>query len=128
VAVCVLVQVHPVVEGVGSVWSMEFGSVVNTRGLTVGPRGKGCTGEGAWLSHSVWKLLVGVHPVLRVCGQRAWSMKLVRLGSTTYAVFRPLLPPPLSHRYAAALKLDDKHRLALVKESVIRNKHTGNFR
>lgn len=31
-------------------------------------------------------------------------------------------------RYAAALKLDDRHRVALVKESVIRNKHAGNFR
>lgn len=32
------------------------------------------------------------------------------------------------YRYAAALKLDDKHQLALVKESVVRNKAVANFR
>jgi hypothetical protein len=30
-------------------------------------------------------------------------------------------------RYAAALRLDDRHSLALVKESVVRNKHVGNY-
>jgi hypothetical protein len=32
------------------------------------------------------------------------------------------------YRYVAALKLDDRHSLALVKESIVRNKLQGNFR
>lgn len=40
-----------------------------------------------------------------------------------------VLPPPLCcTRYIAALGLDDRHKVALVKEAVIRNKHAGNFR
>ena len=32
------------------------------------------------------------------------------------------------YRYVAALKLDDRHSLALVKESIVRNKLQGNFK
>eukprot|EP00775_Hariotina_reticulata_P010067 gene10067-10222_t len=32
------------------------------------------------------------------------------------------------YRYAASLRLDDRHSLALVKESVVRNKHVGNYK
>lgn len=31
-------------------------------------------------------------------------------------------------RFIAGLGLDERHRVALVKEAVIRNKHVGNFR
>jgi hypothetical protein len=31
-------------------------------------------------------------------------------------------------RYATGLKLDDRHKVALSKEAVIRNKLAGNFR
>eukprot|EP00879_Flechtneria_rotunda_P017296 GHRR01018118.1.p1 GENE.GHRR01018118.1~~GHRR01018118.1.p1 ORF type:complete len:1217 (+),score=567.02 GHRR01018118.1:272-3922(+) len=32
------------------------------------------------------------------------------------------------YRYVCALQLDDRHRLALVKEAVVRNKYVGNYR
>ena len=79
-----------------------------------------------------WKSCLGRDvALLLVSGLCAVKLQANR---ATSMLKRGLLPPPhdVTHcaapRYAAALTLDERHKVALVKEAVIRNKHAGNFR